>query len=79
MVERDMRERGLKREGAQEHEKWRKLLCMESNAILTVIYALFELGAINRYCTCRSPVVKLSIATGHAIQIYNCLNCPRQL
>ena len=26
-----------------------------------------------------SPVAKLSIATGHAMQIYNCLNCPRQL
>ena len=24
-------------------------------------------------------VAKLSIATGHAMQIYNCLNCPRQL
>ena len=24
-------------------------------------------------------VVKLSIATGHAMRIYNCLNCPRQL
>ena len=22
-------------------------------------------------------VAKLSIATGHAMQIYNCLNCPR--
>ena len=26
VAERDMRERGLKREDAQEHEKWRKLL-----------------------------------------------------
>ena len=25
------------------------------------------------------PVAKLSIATGHAMQIYNCLNSPRQL
>ena len=24
-------------------------------------------------------VAKLSIATGHAMQIYNYLNCPRQL
>ena len=24
-------------------------------------------------------MAKLSIATGHAMQIYNCLNCPRQL
>ena len=24
-------------------------------------------------------VAKLSIATGHAMQIYNCLNCPTQL
>ena len=25
------------------------------------------------------PVAKLSIATGHAMQIYNCLDCPKQL
>ena len=27
----------------------------------------------------RCTVAKLNIATGHAMQIYNCLNCPRQL
>ena len=25
------------------------------------------------------PMANQSIATGHAMQIYNCLNCPRQL
>ena len=29
--------------------------------------------------TTEHAVSKLSIATGHAMQIYNCLNCPRQL
>ena len=37
---------------------------------------LFPYNLLNRLIAW--AVAKLSIATGHAMQIYNCLNCPRQ-
>ena len=47
------------------------------NKVKVYIGLASELG--NVYRQVNFAVAKLSIATGHGMQIYNCFNCPRQL
>ena len=49
------------------------------DTIVDAIYEYIYDACISELLLALGSVAKLSIATGHAMQIYNCLNCPRQL
>ena len=54
--------------------------CQKSNPKLPFLGLNFVLFESNSFLILLiHSMAKLSIATGHAMQIYNCLNCPRQL